>query len=168
MGSSQVRTPWYNSKVKAVVSIPLSNSHGYSTRFRDFPFYPKNTSPAKGCQVYWLGRVFGFWKTGTPYFQFCYQLWVTLGKFFSLDLRTGRSLLSLFEEARRSGQRLGTAFREILWTNWIAQPLTRFASGPQSRSEVQSKLKPAVPAEGSSAWEEEATGEFLKGTPERG
>lgn len=61
-----------------------------------------------------------------------------------------------------------TAFREVLSSIWVAQPLSRVLPSPQSCSEVQSKLKPAVRAKGGSYSVEVATGEFLKGPPEFG
>lgn len=57
-------------------------------------------------------------------------------------------------------------------TTWVAQTQSRVLAGPRSRSELQSKLNPALRAkgakgaEGGSVSEEVATGEFLKGPPE--
>lgn len=89
---------------------------------------------------------------------------MTLGRFFSLGLRAGRSLVS----RRGSKTWAVTAFREVLSSTWVPQPLSRVLPNPQSCPEVQSKLKPAVRAKGGSYSVEVATGEFLKGPPEFG
>lgn len=50
----------------------------------------------------------------------------------------------------------------------LLQPRSEVLGVPESRSGLQSKLKPVLRTEGGSATEEAATGEFLKGPPELG
>lgn len=113
MGSSQVWVPRCDGKAKAAVSKPLSSGYGYSTRSPGLPFLSQGYGLRERLSSSPTGKSLPGLKARSPCFQFGYQPWVTLGKFFSLDLGAGTSLLS--RRGSKTWEATWRAFREIFF-----------------------------------------------------